>query len=161
MRLGRVVEDRHARRVADRRDLGDRRGAAEEVNGDHRPRGRRDRVVQPRRIQAARALVDVDEDRPRPREHDRLERREERERHGDHLVARADAERAQGEQQRVGAARDAHAVLRAAVGGELLLEGGQLGAQDEAAGGRDAAEELLRLRLDGFELNREVDLGHG
>jgi hypothetical protein len=59
-------------------------------------------------------------------------------RRDDHLVARADAPRAQDEVQRVEAVGDADRVRGAAVGGELALEGLDLGAEDVAARSEDA-----------------------
>ena len=71
--------------------------------------------------------VDVAPDRGRAEERDRLGGGEERERRDDDLVAGADAQRAQGEQQRVGAVGDADGVRRADVGRELALERLDLG----------------------------------
>ena len=66
--------------------------------------------------------VDVGEDRSRAAPHDRLGRRVEREGRADHLVAGADAERVEREDERIGAVRDADRPLHAEVGGGLLLE---------------------------------------
>ena len=68
-----------------------------------------------------------------PSEHDHLAGGDERERRGDHLVAAADAERHQRDQQRLGAARARDAVLGADVRGEALLELADLRAHDVLA----------------------------
>ena len=75
--------------------------------------------------------LDVDEHRRRAGVADRRDRRDEGERDGDDLVARADAGREQRQVQRAGAGVDGDRVLGAAVGGELALEAGDLLAKDE------------------------------
>src|SRR4051794_434028 len=83
----------------------------------------------------------------------------------DHLVARADAGREGGDRQGGGAGCDAHAVPHAAIGRELLLEAGDLLAEDVRAGAKDALERGMQLGRDRLVLPREVyewDLvGHG
>ena len=74
------------------------------------------------RIDVVGARVDVDEDRLRAGERDHFARRDEGERRSDHFVAAPDAVRHQRDQQRVGAARRADAMLDADVLGELALQ---------------------------------------
>ena len=93
---------------------------------------------------AGRLGVDVAEHGPRARVDDRLRGGVEGERGDDDVVARADAERAQRERDRVRPVGDADGVAGAEVGGELLLEGGHLGAEDERA----AIDDLGDLRVD-------------
>ena len=92
-----------------------------------------------RRVHREGAGIDVDEHRRRAGVADRRHGRDEGERHGDHLVARADAGGEQRQVQRAGAGVDADAVRRAAVGGELLLEGRDLAAEGELAATRARA----------------------
>ena len=78
-----------------------------EMHGHERSGARRDRRLDCRRVDGQALGIDVREDRPRARHHDgeRRVRRRQRARH--HLVSGADAERAQGQRQRVGPGRDA------------------------------------------------------
>ena len=69
-------------------------------------------------IEIERRGIDVAEERPRAEPRDDAGRREERERRRDDLVAGTDVERHQREQQRVGARRQAEAVLRLRVLGD-------------------------------------------
>ena len=79
----------------------------------------RDRCANGGRIEVERRGIDVAEERPRTEPRDDACGREERERRRDDLVAGADVERHQREQQRIGARRQAEAVLRLRVGGDL------------------------------------------
>ena len=79
---------------------------------------------------------------------DRLDRRDERVRHGDDGVAAADSRGHQREANRVGAVGDANAVLRAAVGRELALEGLDLRSADERGRAERLAERLHQLLLE-------------
>ncbi len=58
----------------------------------------------------------------------------------DHLVSRADPQRHQGEQDRVGAGRDGQGVPRAQVGGAFPFQGLDLRPHDEVAAGQDPLE---------------------
>ena len=80
---------------------------------------------------------------------------------GDHLVARADAERAQGESESVGAVPDRHGVPRAERLGQLALEGLPLGAQDEPAGVEDPRHRLVELAPVRGHVGPEVHEGDG
>ena len=75
--------------------------------------------------------VDVDEHDLRPGHLDRLGRGDEAVGDGDDLVAGADAERLQRDEERVGAVRHADAVVDAAVAGERLFELLDVRAADE------------------------------
>ena len=103
------------------------------------------------------ARVDVHEHGRGARVVDRRDRRDERERHRDHLVARADVGREQRQVQRAGAGVDADAELRARVGGELLLELGHLAAERELAGIEHALDRGIDLGLDARVLGLQVD----
>ena len=109
-------------REAERGDLLDRGDVAEQVHGDHGLGLGRDHLAHVLGRHQERRRVDVAPDRPRAEQRDRLGRGEERERGDDHLVPRADAQRAQREQQRVGAVGHPERVLGADVARELVLE---------------------------------------
>ena len=82
--------------------------------------------------------------RPRPGARDGAGGGEEGVRAGDDLVARADLQRHQRQQQCIGAGGDADAELALAVGRDVLLELVTAGPEDEALAGAD----LLYGRLD-------------
>ena len=87
--------------------------AAEEMDGDDRLRpvgDLRGRVLD---VEVERRGVDLREDGSRAAPDDRLGRRVERERRADDLVAGADADRVEREDERVGAVRDADRALHA------------------------------------------------
>ena len=121
--LGGVLEHGHAQRL----DLCDGREVAEQVHGDHGLRARGERGAHRVGGDAVGVGVDVAEHRGGARRGDRLGGGVEAEGGHHHLVARADAHRAQGDRDRVGAVGHADGVRGAAVGGELLLEGGTSG----------------------------------
>ena len=75
--------------------------------------------------------VDVGEDRRGAALRDRLGSRVERERRADHLVAGADAERVEDEDERVRAVRDADRLRDAEIGGRLVLERRDVRPEDE------------------------------
>src|SRR5581483_1497471 len=94
---------------------------------------RRERALQRGHVERQRVVIDVDEDRPRPGHHDRGGRGDEREGGRDHLVSGPDAERGEGQAQRVGARADAHAVTGPAHRRQLGLERAPLRPEDEGA----------------------------
>ena len=100
------------------------------------------------RIDVQRVGVDVDEHGAGAGLDDRLGRGVEGERGGDDLVALADAGRAQGDGQAVGAVGDADGPGGAEVGGRLLLEGLDVGAQDVAPSAQDVEHRPLDLLAD-------------
>ena len=105
----------------------------------------RDRRADGGRIEVERRGIDVAEERPRTEARDDTGRREERERRRDDLVAGADVERHQRQQQRIGARRQAEAVLRLRVLGDLRLELGDAGPEDEALLVANLADRRLDL----------------
>ncbi len=128
--LRRVFDDRHA----ERQQGVDLRGAAEEVHRQDGAGARRDRGGDRGGIQVQRDGIDVGEHRPRADAHDGLGGRDEGEGRGHHLVTRPDVDRREGRDQRVGARRHAHDLLRRDVEprGEGGLERDHLVAEDEA-----------------------------
>ena len=92
------------------------------------------------RIEREAIGIDVGEHRPRAGHHDRQRRVRGRQRRGDDLVARTDAERAQRDRQRVGAGADADGVRRAAGCRELALERLELGTEHEPAALHDPGD---------------------
>ncbi len=88
---------------------------------------RRDGLLDARRVEVVRPRVGLDGDGRRARVGDGEPRGDVGVRGDDDLVARPDAQRAQDQVQRVEPVADADAVARAAVGGELRLEGLALG----------------------------------
>ena len=149
VRLAGVLDDGDAlgpRQLEDRVEV---ERAPVEMDGDHRARARRDRALDQLGRDERGARIDVDEARRRARQRDRLGGRDERVRRHDHLVAAADAERAQRQHQGFGARGDADGVRRAAVPRELLLEGLDLGAERERRAARDPldlAQQLVHER---------------
>ena len=115
----------------------------EQMHRDDRPRPvghLRGRVLD---VEVERDGVDVGEDRRRAPAHDRLGRRVEGEGGADHLVVRPDAERLEGEHERIGAVRDTDRPLHAEIGGSLLLERPVVRAADEALAVEHLAERGL------------------
>jgi hypothetical protein len=111
-----------------------------EVDGDDRAGRRGDGGRRPRRVEGQRVRLDVDQHRRRAGvDHDRDGGEEGEARHDD-LVAGADLAGAPRGGERVGAARDAHAVLDLAVAGELRLEGADVGAEEEVHALEDGVE---------------------
>ena len=108
--LGDLHQRGHLGRVAEDVDDQDRLGAGRD--------GRLDR----RRVHVERERVDLGEHRRGAGEQDRVGGRDERERRGDDLVARPEAERVQAEVQAGGAARHGHGVLHADAIAPRLLE---------------------------------------
>jgi hypothetical protein len=104
------IDSIHVADLPVQRDWHDRLGA------------RRDGGFEQTRVEVVGARVDVHEHRLRAGKRDHLAGRNEGERRRDHFVAAADAVRHQGDQQRVGAARRADAMLDADVLGELALQ---------------------------------------
>ena len=101
--------------------------------------------------------VHIAEDRPRAGASDRSRRGEEGERAGDDLVARPDLERHQGQQQRIGAGRDADPVLALAIGRDARLQLLDRRAQDEVLARADLLNDRLDLGRQGQVLRLEVE----
>ena len=85
----------------------------EEMHGHDGARSRRDRGGDGSDVEVERVGVDVDQNRLRAAQLDRVRRRRERVGGDDHLVARPDLEREQGEMERCRAGRDGRRVRRA------------------------------------------------
>jgi len=108
-------------------------------------------------VEVERDGVDVGEDRRCSPAHDRLGGRIEGEGGTDHLVARPDAERLEGEHQRVGAVGDADRPLHAEVGGGFLLERPVVLAADEALAVEHLAERGLEPRYQRLVFGSDVN----
>ena len=89
--------------------------------------------------------------------HDRLRGGDEAVGDGDHFVAGPDAAGAQGQIERVGPRRHPDGVLDAAVGGELRLEGPDVGAEEELHPVERVEERDQDFALDGAVLGFEID----
>jgi hypothetical protein len=85
----------------------------------------------------------------------------ERERGADHLVAGADPERVEDEDEGVRPVRDPHCIGHAEVGGGLLLEGAHLRAEDEPARVDNRPEAILQLLDQGRVLRLDVNVRNG
>jgi len=105
--------------------------------------------------------VDVAEDRPRAGRRDRLGAGVERERRHDDVVAGPHAHRPQRDRQGLGPVGDADRVARAAVRGELALEGADLGAEDEATRVDHAGDRRVDLRAQRTQRRRGVEQRDG
>ena len=140
-RLRRILDQRHVQR-GERVEGG---GPAEEVHGQQRTRARRDLRRDVFRIDVERHRVDVGEDRRRAALRDRLRGRIEREGRADHLVAGADLERVQREDEGVRAVRDADRPAHAEIGGGFGLEGPILRPAHELLAVENLAEPQLEL----------------
>ena len=140
-RLRRVLDDRQAERL----QLVDGGGTAEEVHRHDRLRARGDPARDVGGVEVERDRIDVGEDRRGADPRDRLRGGVEREGGADHLVAGADPERVQDEDERVGPVRDADRLLDAERLGGLALEPLDLGAEDEASALERALERVGQL----------------
>jgi hypothetical protein len=130
-----------------------------EVDGHDGARARRDLVLDLGGIDVERHRVDVHEHRPGAGAGDAAGGGEEGERRQQHLVAGADLQGVQGQRHRVGAGGAADAVAGAAVGGDLVLQGGDLGAEDDLPGGQHAGQRRLQLRPQLGVLGQQVTEG--
>ena len=101
--------------------------------------------------------IDVAENRPRAGPRDGAGGGEERERRGDHLIARTDAERHERQQQRIGARGHADAVRRAAISRDLRLEGAHVLAQDELLAFAHRCDDRHDLSADLRELGLKIE----
>ena len=140
------------------RERRERARLAVQVHGDHRLGAGRDCGLQPVRVQVVGPRVDVHEHRRRADVHHGAGAREERVGGRHDFVAWAHAERAQREDQGVGArgAADREAALD--VAGDLLLEPRDLGASDEAGALEHAVDGRVEVRPERRVLR--VALGH-
>ena len=121
-RLRRILDHGQIVFRSDAVDLVHRRALAIEMHGHDRLRGRRDARLDLRRVEVVISEVDVGKDRRRAEAVDDAGRGEERVRGDDDLIAGTDAEDHEGDEQCVGAGRNADGVSAVAVGGEVALE---------------------------------------
>ena len=108
--------------------------------------------------------IDIREHWCRAATEDRLDRRVEREGRGDHLVARADVQRVQGEDERVRAVGNAEGMRNAEISGGLLFKGMNVRAEDEPPRLENRGERVLQLVRERRVLRpyvNERDLRHG
>ena len=91
--------------VRDRQDRVHLAADTRVVHGKDGPRPGRDQRLQETLVEVERVRTDVDEDRARPAQHDRVRRGDEGERRHDHLVARTEVEEQGGELERRRAGR--------------------------------------------------------
>jgi len=133
------------------------RGATVEMHRDDRLRLRGDRGRDRGGIDQHGAFVDVDEDGARVGVKDRLHGREEGLRDGDDLIAGGDTAGADRELQCVGAGAHADPVLGSDVGGKLLIERPDVGADGELHALEDIVDRLPYLVADGRVLGAQVD----
>src|SRR5207249_11771135 len=96
-------------------------------------------------------------ERPAPPDGGPEDRRDEGARGRDDLVPLADSKRLEAEMERGRPRADADALARAAVPGELLLEGRDVVAEDVRARGGSRQERLLELRADRLVLAAKID----
>jgi hypothetical protein len=146
VRLAAVLDDRQVVAGGDALDRGHVRRLPVHVHRDNRARARTDRAFHLSRIEGQAIGVDVRKHRPRARHHHGERGVRGRQRCRDHLVARADAERAQDERNRVGAGADADAVPRAHRGRKLRFEGLDLRAENEPPARDDAVDRATNGR---------------
>jgi hypothetical protein len=139
-------------------ELGERRRAAEEMDGEDRLRSVGHPGGHIGRIEIQRHRIDVREDGCGATPQHGLHGRVERERGADDLVAGPNPHRVQHELDRVGAVRDSDGVRRAQVGPGLFLEGADVRPEDEARRFEhlvdrrpDRRKERLVLRLHVYE----------
>ncbi len=116
-----------------------------------------DGCLQQRRVEGAGVRLDVDVHRPRAEQGHGFGGGDEGEAGGDHLVARADAQRHQGDLQGVGAVGAGDAVAGAGEGAQALLQFGHLRAEDVLAVVEDAADAGLDALADALLLGLQVD----
>ncbi len=133
VRLGAVLDDVQPVVFRDVHDGADFGGMPVQVDRHDRLRLLRDGLLEQRGVHRVAFLVDVHQDRPGAAHLDGGDGRDGCVRHRDHFVVRADSAGKQGQVKRFGAAADADPVVQAQVAGELLLEGGRLGAEDVPA----------------------------
>jgi hypothetical protein len=135
--------------------------ASVQVNGDDRARSVADRPGDALRVEGEAVESDVGEDGARARALDACDGRDAGVRRRDHLVARLDADREQGDRQRIRARGDADRVASAAEGGELVLEGAELLREDEPAAAEDATDRAVDLLAVPGGVAREVQKRNG
>ncbi len=161
MGLRRILDQPQPVAVAQPQHAVDVERPAVEVDADDAARARGDTRRGVGGIEVEGGSVDVAEDRHAAGEEHGLGGGEEAEGGDDHLVADAgaDAESAQGKDQRVGAVGDAHAGLDPEKAGELALELSHFRTEDEGARLEDALPALLERRCDPAPGAAEIEIG--
>ena len=159
--LGGVLEDRKVVTSSDLVDGRHVRGVAVEVDGQDELRARRDRALEPLGIQGEGVGVDVDEDRRRPHQQDRLAGGDEGVGDGHDLVPGADAVGSERQVERVGAVGHRAGVGGAAEIGVFPLELLDVGPEDERRAREHTVDRRVDLRAQALELGLEVDHGDG
>jgi hypothetical protein len=163
MGLARVLDDRDRTGPGTGQDRFHVRGLAVEMHGKDRPRPGRDRLGDRVRVEVQRLRVHVHEDRSRARGEDGQAGEGSGKRRGDDLVARAHADRDQGELQGLGPVCDRDRLAGLEGRGELALERLDLRAEDEPPGVDDAPDRRVELSPQGGDPGLQVDegdLGH-
>ena len=127
------------------------------MDRNQRPGPGRDRRLDPRRIHRIGNGIDIHEDRRGADVADRGGRRDERERHGDDLVARAHPRGEKRQVERAGSRVHRDAVRHAAVVRELRLEALDLAPEHVGGVRQNAGNRLLDLFLDFPVLRSEID----
>jgi len=122
VRLRRVLDDLQAMAFGDLDDGRQIRGVAVQADRHDCPGARRDGGLDQRGIHVEAGLVDIDEDGARAGVQDRVGAGDEGERHGDDLIAGADAVAQQRQVQRRRAGAGGNRVRHAHQSGEALLE---------------------------------------
>jgi hypothetical protein len=156
--LRRVLDDGEVVTLRDHHDGRHVGRVSAEMHGQNRFRSRRDGRFDLVGIDRVLSVV-IDEHRPAARHDDGADARHERVRSGDDFVARADAGRAERQDERIGAGSHADGVRQAGQGGESLFEFLDRPAQREVAGLHDAAH-ILQIRLKIGKLPIEIRIGH-
>jgi len=157
--LGRVLQEDQPVGVGERPERTHGGREAEEVDGQDRPRPRRQGSGDTVGVQGQRGGVDVGEDRSRAHLEDGRGGGHEREGRGDDLVSGAEVERAEEEPERVRSGGHADGVLDAERGSTLGFQRLSLGPQDEPSTPQHAPHRCFDLRLDVGVLTGQIELG--
>ena len=155
-RLRVVLDQRQAACPRERREPVDGGGMAVQVHRHDGFRARRERARGGLGIHGQRVGLDVHEHGRGAGHGDRGGRGDERKGRRQHLVAARDAERAEGQSQRVGAGADAERMPRPGELRQLRLQRAALGAEHELAAIEHALGGRHQLALEGRVLAREI-----
>ncbi len=156
-RLRRVLDDGEVAASGDLQQGVHLRALAEQVHRQQGPGLGRQRRLHPLGIEVEGLGVDVGEARARADLVGAGGGGEERERAGQHLVARADLQRSEGQDQGVGARGAADRGAGAGVSGDFLFEPGDLFTEDELLRVDHSLQRPSDLVPQRFELGLEVE----